>query len=265
LYPSGNTTVQANWNMNVQLTADCGPNGAELRNTLYVVSRSTTYDPMNIANPYQDVLEPATTPFLGRQVQACSRGGGPSTPPRAQGEDATKDAAHDSPLEAEESGERASSAAFTSTALKVGPIDSDGDWLLYGELTASNFFWGNRLMRQGVPLRANLIAVAAVNIDWSYDFISPFTPGHRHVRRALGDLSIQPYPAVRFPQAPQNCIMVWQNNALGREYIVDSECRQRPNLIHLDPQQDVLVQVNHHNILQRTYTGSFGLWVKIVD
>jgi hypothetical protein len=250
LYGSGPTNVTASWNMDQQFTADCGPAGSEPTNHLYVVSRSFAFNPSNPMNPYQEKLEcnNAGTPFKGRSRTECGRSAARSTSAASVPD----------------------RAPATATPLpSAGPSDTDGDWLLYRDLSVSSHFYGTRLMRHGSPLRAKTIAVAAANVD--YSFSPPSSPSfpavRRHVRRAAGDLKFEPFrPSPwRFPDAPANGIAVWQHAVGLQEHAVASECRTRPDFIHLESEQDILVQINYLSFVQNTYRGSFDLWVKIID
>lgn len=243
LYGSGPSNVTANWNMDQKLPADHNAGGTAT-NKLIAVSRSFNYNP-SMSNPYQELLESVTTPFFGKTVTACA-----ALAPQLG---------------------RSTAAVTLATPPTVdgnyvGPKDSEGDWLLYSGLTASNQFFGNRLYRNGSPLRARVIAVAAANVDWSFD-LNPLGVGRRYVRRAAGDLSSEPFrPSPwRFANNPANAVVVWQNKLGLPDNVVLSECRQTPDLIHLDPTEDVLVQVNYNAFLQSSITGTFSLWIKIVD
>ena len=249
LYPGGVTQVPADWNLDNRLTADCGPAGAEKPNTLYVVSRLLSYNPANPSNPYSEVLELSETPFKGKAVSTCGTAVAGETTMAESG-------AAVSPA----------SAPGSVSGAPAAPKNSDGEWLLYSGLTASNPFFGNRLMRNGLPLRARLIAVAAADVDWSYDQ-SPVGIGRKYIRRAVGDLAFEPFrPSPwRFASLSANGIVVWQNKLGLPEYAVSSECRQQPNLIHLDPSEDILVQVNYFAFAQNSLSGQFDLWVKVID
>jgi hypothetical protein len=248
LYGNGPTNVTVNWTLNQQFMVDCGPAGSEPTNRLYVVSRSFAYNPSNPMNPYQEALEHDDTTFKGLRKPDCGRASATTT-------------VSVSPAFAE--------AAAPTPLPSAGPSDTDGDWLLYRDLSVSSHFYGTRLMRHGSPLRAKTIAVAAANVE--YSFSPPSSPSfpavRRHVRRAAGDLKFEPFrPSPwRFPDAPANGIAVWQHAVGLQEHAVASECRTRPDFIHLESEQDILVQINYLSFVQNTYRGSFDLWVRIID
>lgn len=237
LYGSGPTTTQKAWNRDDSLIANCGLQGNEAGSTLKVVSWSFDFD--TTSSSYQYVPDSVTTPFKGLCTDTCT-----AAP--------AKKAAR-------------KMAAALPAPISVSPADYDGDWLLYSGLTVSNWFYGNLLMRNGKPLRANLLAVAAADVNWSYDLPLP-GKGHRNVHRAVGDLTFRsPRVPWRFASSPDNAVIVWQNKLGLPENVVSTERREHPDLITVDPDADILVQVNYHTVMQRSLDGTFSLWVKIVE
>jgi hypothetical protein len=239
IYPSGSTGVAANWNRDTRMQSSCGPAGSEPSNTLFVASRCFDFTPS--PPHYVEVLEPSNTPFKGKAVNACAA-------------IARRNSLAKSEIPTTDAGE----------GVPASPIDSDGDWLLYGGLSVSNHYYGNRLMRNGNPLRARVLAIAAADVNWSHDLAS----GSRwNVRRPAGDMAFEPLrPSPwRFPNAPTNSLVVWQKQAGLPERVLSSECREQPDLVHVDPDEDLFVQVNYHAVFQRTLRGAFGLWVKAID
>jgi hypothetical protein len=138
----------------------------------------------------------------------------------------------------------------------VSPTDSD--WLAYRNMAVDLLFFGNRLMRNGIPLRARTLAVSAFDVDWQYGTVRPSI-----VRRPTGEVAAAS-DGWFFKNAPEAAIVVWQGDKRTR-HVVASECRETPDLVDLDPDQDIHVQVNYawEDILARR--GSFGLWVKVID
>ncbi|MSR59668.1 MAG: hypothetical protein EXS05_18835 [Planctomycetaceae bacterium] len=263
LYGDGPANVSVPWIMDRRLLAASNAGGTAA-NTLYVVSKSLNV----IAGPpfpppTTDVSTMAQVGFKGKSVDVCS-GAGPGPGPGPMFSPGTFAGAALFSL-----------GSSSSDGIHIGPHNSDGEWLLYSGLSAANHFFGNRLFRNGIPLRARVIAVAAADIDWSFD-LEPFLGvGRRFVRRATGDLSFDPvaagtgpHPPVssrRFPNDPTNAIVVWQNKLGLPDNVVSSQCRQQADLIHLDPTEDILVQVNYNALCQSSITGTFSLWVKIID
>ena len=137
-------------------------------------------------------------------------------------------------------------------------------------------------MLEGEPLSARLLAVAAADIYWWHG------DGTRQiVNRAVGDAKPVPglgwtldtsakppvlnhtLPAWMFLDAPQNGIVL---SHLAIDPIlhpvthnVTSECRDHANLFTVEPNQVIKVQVNSNLKETTPRTGSYGLWVKVIE
>jgi hypothetical protein len=148
------------------------------------------------------------------------------------------------------------------------PDEVCGDWLLYRgiQVTDENPHYGTRLWHNGSPLQASLIQVAATNVRWHWwvDFGTGVLK--RHIRRAVGDLRREPTWNQefmwRFFGAASGAICLWQEAPLTSEYVVNSECKDQPNLVDLCASHDVFVQVNFPAFAR--FRGTFDLWVKVL-
>jgi len=241
------------WDKSGALLADCNIAGTA-PNRLHVVTLSYNY-PI-----YAQELELATADFYGKSVTSC-----PSTA-TARGVAVPMMADATSPL----------LPLIPPPGAPRAPSETDGDWLLYSQLSPSELFFGNLLMRHGQPLRARLLAVAAANVDWSWKIpISESMLVRQSVRRPVGDLKFNPPPeAWRFPDAVRNCIAISQYklDEIGvptypapPEQVVTSTCRSAPDFIEIFENHIILAQVNHFLHMQWSVRGTFDLWVKVLD
>lgn len=152
-------------------------------------------------------------------------------------------------------------ATVAPSETEYHPTESDGSWLLYEGLPVSALGNGNLLSRRGTPLRAKVLAVSAARVHWW----STLNEG-AVVRRPVGDLiPTGPFSACPFPGLPRNAIVVDQ---LQHRHVLVSECRDRPDLIHLNRNENVRIQVNFESPVIPTAQllgGSYDLWVKVID
>lgn len=140
------------------------------------------------------------------------------------------------------------------------PADRDGDWWLYRGLSVSGFGRGSRLMLHGQPLQAKTLAFAAANVHWQRGQVRT-----TEISRAAGESVIASGPFVFFAGAPLSCLVVWQIGNPPTKSVIASECRQAPDIKHLTADDEVYVQVNFDFNDFTSRTGSFDLWVKIID
>ncbi len=306
LYGNNPTTVKANWDMSgdTRMQAECDSSPNERINRLYAVSRSYLYNPSNPTNPYQESLEQVSVQFKGRKVAS---GGGSSmnvailnapSPVQAKpvpekagsGKTAGVKGAAKGALEMVASLEAAPAAGLPAIlepapiptnivhparpgrrpGVDVGPDNCVDGWLLYGGLSVTNPDLGNRLFRQGEPLRARILAIAVARVDWSI-CLPVAQAGHRVVRRAIrrpaGDFTVehcQPSPWL-FPNSPTHSIVAYQNLLGVPEQVLLSTSRETPDILQFENDHDILIQVNCLSFMQSTAAGSFDLWVKVID
>ena len=139
------------------------------------------------------------------------------------------------------------------------PTQSDGAWLLYEGLPVSAIGIGNLLSRHGVSLRANVLAISAARVHW-WSKLSNSTV----VRRPAGEL-VPTSLASPFQGMSRNAIIIHQ---LQHRHVLVSECRDNPDLIHLDREQNFRIHVNFESPAFPTaglLEGSYDLWVKVID
>lgn len=139
------------------------------------------------------------------------------------------------------------------------PSQSDGDWLLYENLPVSAIGNGNLLSRHGEPLRASLLAVSAARVYWWKNPLNSSV-----VRRPVGEL-VPSGVSSPFRGLPRNAIVIHQPR---HRHVLVSECRDKPDLIDLDRNQDFRIKVNFESPVIPTaglVDGSYDLWVKVID
>jgi len=140
-----------------------------------------------------------------------------------------------------------------------GPTQKDGDWLLYEGLPVSAIGAGNLLSRHGAPLRASVLAVAASRVYWTSILSNAAV-----IRRPCGDLVASGF-ASPFAGMPRNALIVHQPQ---HRHVLMSECRDKPDLIHVDRNTDIRLHVNFESPVFPTaglLVGSYDLWVKVID
>jgi hypothetical protein len=153
----------------------------------------------------------------------------------------------------------AAAASPLAAETRISPTRTDEGWLLYQGFSVAFVGAGNVLMRHGQPLKATRIAVSGRRVAWWHG-ISPA----RFVSRPGGDGMAQLFH--RFPAAAPNAIVVWQKGSpLVPCGIVTSECREHPDVIDVDPGQEIRIQVNASIVDADALNGSFELWVKVID
>jgi len=142
-------------------------------------------------------------------------------------------------------------------------VASDG-WFRYNHLSVAAKTYGNRLLLNGMNLKARTIAVAADNVAWRYGQESK-----TGIRRAVGLLRLPSTPSpllVDFHNLPAYSICIRQRS---RKYVhvITSHSKEDPTVIDLDPEQEIYVLVNGSTLpsVRRQYTGGFDLWVKRLD
>ncbi|MEK6257204.1 MAG: hypothetical protein AABP62_01175 [Planctomycetota bacterium] len=240
----------ATWNFDGLLPAWAGPNATKVDNTLCAVKRTQKFV-MTPTPHFEPFIDRENVPFKGVQVTSC--------PPMAIA------AATAAPV-------AASPIPTPVDASERHPTDRDGDWLLYRGLSVAMPGMGNVLMLDGKPLRARVAAFAATNVLWqhSIEFPMGMVWSSGVVRRAVGELIpaddtiIAGIPRYFSPGAPKYSVLVTQQTASKPfVHVMASECRERPDFVHLDPTEDIRVQVNF-DIFENVRTGEFDLWVKVV-
>ncbi len=218
------------WTHNAAIPAWHGPSGSEAWNTLRAVSviyRNGSMG-MEIILPHASDI----ASYKGLGVDSCT------------------------------GGQKASPAAAVPKASSDDrePADRDGDWLLYRGLSVSGFGRGSRLVQHGLPLRARTLAFAAANVHWQRGQIR-----RTEISRAAGESVIATAPTCFFPGAPLSCLVLWQIGSTAVKSVIASECRQQPDIKHLLTNDEIYVQVNFDFNDFTSRTGSFDLWVKVID
>lgn len=238
-YANGNfasLAIPVNWTYPGQLPVAQGPAGSELWNT--VRSVSLIFRPgsmgMELVLPHQT----KKISYKGKGVDTCT-----------------------AVFAAEEAPAFASTvSSFGATPTDRDPVDRDGDWLLYRNLSVSDFGAGSRLMQHGAPLRGHTVAFAAANVNWRR--------GQRritYINRAAGESIVAIGPTVWFAGAPLSCVMVGQPTMNRLQSVIGSECRNNPEVIHMNADDDIYAQVNFDFNDFTSRAGGFDLWVKVID
>lgn len=232
VFPVG---TQYLWQKDNAVPAFCEANPANNNNILYVRAAW-----INMMMPGPPIVEATTLGFKGKRVQNCAEIGGVVAP-----------------IPTTASTELA--AAPLPMFVDREPWDISGGYIEYRHLSAEQFFWGNRLLRRGEPLRARRIAVAAFDVAWQYDsLVNP----PALITRSIGELTTAP-AGWQFMGLPQASIVIWQLGEPRR--VVISECRDKPDIIALDPDAPIYVQVNFPWLSIAQRSGSFGLHVRVID
>lgn len=213
------------------------PGSTALNNTLYAKAYWYDYS----ANPpttYQS--DTASSSFRGVYVQQC-----PMTALEAE------------PAAAKLEPPGLSPVSFGFLAAEFPPAGGEDGWLEYRNLSVDNLVFGNRLLLGDRPLRASLLAVSAWDVGWWHGSDRP-----RLVRRAQGHITAA-QDGWLFRNSPEAALVVWQGD-LARRYVLASEDRTQPDVVDLDPRQDIYVQVNYDMLDAFTRRGGFSLWVKVL-
>lgn len=241
-------SANASWNFNGQLQAKAGPGSTLVNNTLCVVARTGKYVIVGGQPTIVFTNDRQNVPFKGKQVSSC-----PAPPTVAQASTA--------------------SAAPVAPSVPVvdpsrrHPTDRDGDWLLYRGLSAALPGMGSVLLLDGQPLRARVAAFAVENVLWRHSLEILGTVWRSGVvRRVVGDL-VPADNTFSCSGAPKYSLVVSQvTNSIPVKpfvHVLASECRERPDFVHLDPTQEIRVQVNFDTV-ENVRAGEFDLWVKVV-
>jgi len=223
------------WTNHRVVDAYCADNPGANNNKFYLMSSW-----INMMMPGQPISERSNLEFKGKRVQSCE-----TVIPLPVTAALSDDAA-------------AESVAPVPGSVDSKPWDITGGYLEYRHLSVEQITGGNRLMRHGAPLRARRIAIAAFDVSWQYG-PSPSTL----ISRSVGELASAPAGWL-FMGLPKACLVVWQGDLLQRRVII-SECRDKPDILSLDPNKPIFVQVNFAwaNVAQRS--GSFGVHVRVID
>lgn len=139
------------------------------------------------------------------------------------------------------------------------------DWFDFDALAVDSFN-GSWLHLHGRPLKARTIAVAARNVAWK-----PSPQSSLVIRRSHAWAVDYNHPGTlpnifpfRFPGLPAHSIVIYQPGS-GLAHAVNSDCIDHPDVVSLDPSQDVWVLVNDRSLDYADNTGSFSLSVAILD
>ena len=111
------------------------------------------------------------------------------------------------------------------------------------------------------PLKAYQIAIAAARVQWWPDPKKPLFIEHpQGIMDCSGTDDFRP---MKFPGLPKFSLVVHQP-PVSRLYPMTSQCREAPQVIHLHPNQDVVVQLNTRiqNLLDSH--GLIEIWVKVL-
>lgn len=142
-------------------------------------------------------------------------------------------------------------------AVDRDPAEREGEWLLYRSLSASRLDLGTRLMLNGEPLRARTLAVAGANVNWCREL-----PHVAYVRRAAGEPTVTGTSFL--PGAHLGAVIVSQSRA-DIHSVVESDCRNDPTIVCCVDTDDICVQVNYNSQSFNSRSGSFDLWVRVID
>lgn len=124
------------------------------------------------------------------------------------------------------------------------------------------------------PLQARSIAIAAGEVEWR-----PNPDRHLVISRPYGivdtariDSPIPSSPLLRhlqFETLPMYCLLIHQLRHSSSEYFlripVDTDCRDRPLRIQLDPAKPFFVQVNNIKEDRTKSDGKLDFWVKVLS
>ena len=149
-------------------------------------------------------------------------------------------------------------AAATSAFIDRDPTGRRGHFLEYKDIPIADSgrpAYGSRLMSRGAALRCSAIRVSAFDVAYRYG--SAANP--IEINRPAG-ATLAPAASSIFPDLPSWSIVIFQPNSL-RRHVVLSDIRKRPDILHLDPAEDIIVRVNIQLPLQATLKGSFGLYI----
>ena len=234
LYPmsgDGPWSFPSTSNPNDFLLATTGPNiGDQADNTIIVAS---AYVNFMGGGTYQPTFEFSTKNFKGKKAAAC--------------------------------GSLLSKEVVTAAARsqEAHPADIDDGWLLYRAIGVDYLGLGCTLMRNGSPLKARRLAVAASRICWTHG------EGQSElVTRAIGDARTGHKDSI-FPDVSQNGLVLNQFSFTPTFHLnvraLVSECREHADIFSFDPTQALNIQVNVDQRETAARTGGFDLWVKVID
>ena len=154
-------------------------------------------------------------------------------------------------------------AAAISAFEDRDPTGRRGHFLQYRNIPITDSILpvhGSRLMSRGAALRCSAIRVSAFDVAYRYGrAANPI-----EINRPAGPTLAPPNGSIsstfNFPDLPAWSVVILQPNS-RRRHVVFSDNRKRPDILHLDPAEDIFVKVNIQLPLQATLTGSFGLYI----
>jgi hypothetical protein len=158
---------------------------------------------------------------------------------------------------------RTAVARMSSDLQRIAPT-IDGDWLHYAINVVPNVNFFRLLDRDGVGLlKADEIAVAA-QVHWrpapNRELVirDPQGISDCRIRDAVGGRR----PLMRFQGLRKFGLVVWQPT-VPRPTVVTSQCRSNPLELSLDPEREIIVELNDNNESLRDNEGTIDLWVKL--
>jgi hypothetical protein len=154
--------------------------------------------------------------------------------------------------------ERLAHRARTASPVDRNPAGRRGHFLQYKGIPIADSrhpTLGSRLMSGGSALRCSAIRVSAFDVAYSYGG----TNNRIEINRPSGP-TLSSAPSSTHPDLPAWSVVIYQPSSL-RRYVVLSDNRKRPDILHLDITKDIYVLVNIQHSLQATVKGSFGLYI----
>ena len=154
-------------------------------------------------------------------------------------------------------------AATSSDFQNRPPAGRRGHFLQYDNIPVTDSIRtrnGSRLTFRDAPLHCSAIRVSAFDVAYRYHKDADPIEINRPAGPTLAPPNTAVGPTFNFPFLPAWSIVIHQPNS-RRQHVVFSDNRKRPEILHLNPAEDIFVKVNVQLPLQATLAGSFGLYI----
>jgi hypothetical protein len=154
-------------------------------------------------------------------------------------------------------------AAALSDFEDIEPSGRRGRFLQYESISITDSVLprnGSRLAFRGAPLRCSAIQVSAFNVVYRYRKGADPIEINRPAGPTLAPPSAATSTLFNFPTLPAWSVVIHQPSS-RRQHVVLSDNRKRPDVLQLNPAEDIFVKVNIQLPLQATMEGSFGLYI----